>query len=350
MSNNDAISSRREALPSFTNSRSLDHPGLAFSRYLETTGDNHAKAAELLDALQNSKAGDAYKRAYDRWVATVTKVPGTKPFPLALAGPLAIGLGNESPLEVGLTLHHTYGMPIIPGSALKGLCRRGAQLLRNANKISSEQFLALFGSADNGVAQASTFVFWDAWYDPKTVGGMPLHRDVVTVHHPDYYSTRGKDGWPTDFDDPNPIPFLVVRPKAGFLFAVTAPTPEWRNFVERLLRWSLENLGAGAKTNAGYGFFQDVPTFEGSAPRPTAGEVWKGVPVRWDPGQRAFAAFGERNQKAEARGSAAAKIFTALPEGAQAALKSKKRTITADVEVTRRGNAWEITKITPREG
>jgi CRISPR-associated protein Cmr6 len=36
-------------------------------------------------------------------------------------GRLIVGLGGDNVLETGLTLHHTYGVPLIPGNALKGL-------------------------------------------------------------------------------------------------------------------------------------------------------------------------------------------------------------------------------------
>jgi len=39
---------------------------------------------------------------------------------------LALGLGNEHPLENGMTLHRSLGLPYLPGSALKGLARRWA--------------------------------------------------------------------------------------------------------------------------------------------------------------------------------------------------------------------------------
>ena len=40
---------------------------------------------------------------------------------LSTAGRLIVGLGSENVLETGIRLHHTYGLPIIPGSAFKGL-------------------------------------------------------------------------------------------------------------------------------------------------------------------------------------------------------------------------------------
>lgn len=79
----------------------------------------------------------------------------------------------------------------------------------------------------------------------------------MTVHHPGYYQGRGQS-WPTDFDDPNPVPFVVVRPRARFLFALSASSAEWRDYAVRLLQWGLVHLGVGAKTNAGYGYFENT--------------------------------------------------------------------------------------------
>ncbi|MCM8809920.1 MAG: type III-B CRISPR module RAMP protein Cmr6, partial [Candidatus Omnitrophica bacterium] len=36
---------------------------------------------------------------------------------------LIVGLGSSHALETSLTLHHIYGIPYIPASALKGVCR-----------------------------------------------------------------------------------------------------------------------------------------------------------------------------------------------------------------------------------
>ena len=36
---------------------------------------------------------------------------------------LVVGLGLPSPLETGITLHHLYGIPYLPGSAIKGVTR-----------------------------------------------------------------------------------------------------------------------------------------------------------------------------------------------------------------------------------
>jgi len=272
---------RRTAFESLSVRAPADHPGLVLTRYLSEHADAKQKQTgqrlevELLRSATESPANEAYRQAFRRWHGLQGQRPDTQVFWGTLATPLAVGLGNESPLEVGLTLHHTYGMPVIPGSALKGLCRRAALRLRDAGKMSTDQFVVLFGSDAESARSASYAVFWDAWYDPQSFEGKPLKRDVVTVHHPRYYRTRGEE-WPSDFDNPNPVAFVVVRPRARFLFSISAASSAWCDYAAHLLQWGLTHLGVGAKTNAGYGYFEDgwEPV---STPGPAAAsteEVW----------------------------------------------------------------------------
>ena len=159
-------------------------------------------------------------------------------------GPLAIGLGNASPYEVGLTLHHTYGVPYLPGTTLKGLTRRAA--LAQGMSETDEGFKVPFGDTTN----AGYVTFWDGWLDAGSE--KPLQLDTITVHHPNYYQSGG--AWPTDFDDPTPVAFLSVRPDVKFHIALSGPG-EWRVLAARLLEYGLTHLGLGGKTNAGYGGF-----------------------------------------------------------------------------------------------
>src|SRR5208282_6501432 len=62
-----------------------------------------------------------YKAAYARWIDSFSRSGTHKSTQLATASRLVVGLGSENVLKMGLRLHHTYGTPIIPGSALKGL-------------------------------------------------------------------------------------------------------------------------------------------------------------------------------------------------------------------------------------
>ncbi|MGB9762978.1 MAG: type III-B CRISPR module RAMP protein Cmr6, partial [Minisyncoccia bacterium] len=48
--------------------------------------------------------------------------------PLTLSWRLVIGLGASHPQETSMTLHHIYGIPYIPGSAVKGVTKHWAVL------------------------------------------------------------------------------------------------------------------------------------------------------------------------------------------------------------------------------
>jgi CRISPR-associated protein Cmr6 len=233
------------------------HPGLSLARYLPRQGDPDARR-RFLESVAGAGVGCAYRAAFDRWRAAQERRPNCHLLTGTLAAPLAVGLGNASPWEMGLTLHHTYGAPMLPGPALKGLCRRGARVMIAEGRLEAAAESVLFGTAaGEESAVAGYCVFWDAWYDPESVEGQPLRGDVVTVHYPGYYRSEGRDAAPTGDEDPNPVSFLVVRPGARFLFAVDAPAPAWGEYTLRLMRWCLETLGAGAKTSAGYGRFHE---------------------------------------------------------------------------------------------
>lgn len=57
---------------------------------------------------------------YARWQV---KTADAARFKRRLASRMIIGLGGKGPLEIGITLDYITGLPIIPGSALKGLAR-----------------------------------------------------------------------------------------------------------------------------------------------------------------------------------------------------------------------------------
>lgn len=86
-----------------------------------------------------------------------------------------------------------------------------------------------------------------------------LEVDVLTSHYKKYYEGRSD---PVDSLAPNPVQFLVVRPGVTFefRFAARADTDKSRErrILENAKRWlqrGLMELGAGAKTAAGYGYF-----------------------------------------------------------------------------------------------
>jgi CRISPR-associated protein Cmr6 len=154
-------------------------------------------------------------------------------------GRMVVGLGNESVLETNISLHRTYGVPFIPGSALKGLTSSYAhQRLANWQE-GSDAHRIMLGDMSN----AGYVTFYDAL--PQT---WELHQDVITVHHADYYS--GKPVPPADWDDPNPISFISAS--GTFLLALSGPD-EWVARAFEILGKALLEMGVGAKTSSGYG-------------------------------------------------------------------------------------------------
>ncbi len=251
--------------------------GLLLQRYLREQGDQGKARRELLAGAIEAvgRAGVPYRAAYQRFEASLPKEAAKRYF--AVDGRLAVGLGEPSPLEVGLRLHHTYGAPVIPGSGLKGLAAHYCRSVwgQRDSEFPAKVVETLFGSTQD----AGRVVFHDAWVTPDSLPGS-LALDVVTAHHPDYY--RGVPGAaPGDFDEPDPIPFLSVT--GTFLVAVQVDEPgpggrSWTELAMALLTEALADWGAGGKTNAGYGRMLAVAgpgltsdAGSGAAPDPAGG-------------------------------------------------------------------------------
>lgn len=276
------------------------HAGLAYDVWAPFDADGKVDESERdrwLERVVGTRAPRGYADAYARFRSSLLAEPGAQGVEGRVEGRLLIGHGNASPVDIGLTVHHTWGMPLIPGSALKGLLshyleavfgpidgeddpdRRGFRAADwHGNRLVAapgKWHRALFGAPDvpgeavdpaieDGVAYVGAaqgrVVFHDALFVPDSVE-QPFARDVLTVHQRRYYGqgggTRGGvPPWPSDHDDPNPVPFLTVRPGAGFLVALTGD-PTWAAFAMAHLQAALVEWGIGGKTVAGYGRFAD---------------------------------------------------------------------------------------------
>lgn len=235
---------------------------LVMDKYLRVPvrEDEHKKNArrELHQAVQESidRSEEVYRAAFDRYKTSIPGPCKAQDCKTVEGLRMIIGIGNENVLETGLTLHHTYGTPIIPGTALKGLASHYCDRVRGARddkfKRGGEYHRAIFGTSDD----SGHFIFHDAWITPGTMKGS-LRRDVMTPHHMEYYAGEDEgQAAPTDFDDPNPVTFLSVA--GTFHVAVSCDVPgedgdKWADLVFRLLTDALREWGVGGKTAAGYG-------------------------------------------------------------------------------------------------
>lgn len=226
------------------------------------------------------------------------------------------GLGIESVYETSITLHHVYGIPYIPASAIKGMVRSwiitevfGNPEMAGDEKIfplvnaefraltQSEEFCKLFGCPNDvkpvkfkdgmpvykkdrngrqtttyeqdkpspcalknvdgkGTAHQGQIVFFDAFPLNKP----SIEVDVMNPHYGPYYSDKTAKTPPADYHNPIPVHFLTVA-NTRFRFIVGAFSNESLNIMiggKTIFEWlttALTSHGIGAKTAVGYGYF-----------------------------------------------------------------------------------------------
>jgi len=259
------------------------HFGHAYERLVpppKTDGSADVENRELwLKQCENIGICRDYQQFYETWKSSFDPASSRTEVMTAKTR-LLVGHGNPSGADVGLTVHHTWGVPLLPGSAQKGLLahyidavygeagpldderRKWRAPTWQDGRVASEDrageyFAALFGApavtGDETAARSGAVEFHDALYVPGSApGDKPFARDVLTVHQKTYYDSAGKGGAPSDWDDPNPVGFITVRPKVRFLLVLTGPA-DWTKLAMGLLRDALAAWGAGGKTSAGYG-------------------------------------------------------------------------------------------------
>jgi len=242
---------------------------LLFERYTpmieRESGDEKQQA--LKDIVRAAKQAD--KALLTGWVQrwrALTTVAHAEPFTAKTDWRFVTGLGRKGALEVGFTFHR-YGFPILPGSSVKGVARAYARLALDMQDSDDTDappdFIVVFGRAPqkgetDDAAQAGGAIFFDALPEKPPA----LVVDIMNPHYPDYYRDKGVQP-PTNWQNPIPVTFLTVEAGTPFCFAV-GWRGEWNVEAKRLqalavdwLKGGLSELGAGAKTTAGYGYFSE---------------------------------------------------------------------------------------------
>lgn len=207
-------------------------------------------------------------------------VPGTR---LKLTSNLTCGLSTPNLVERGMTLLRPHGVPVLPGSSVKGaIAAHLAEILAGKLHLSDPErdralkeagLLELFGYAAEGGerGKAGEAVFFDALPEAAT-----LRVDITTPHHARYY--QGKEAAAAGFETPNPLPFLTVEEDSVFRFPIALkPGAAWRapdeaarsrlgefeistfgkleEFLSDALASTGKYKGFGAQTNVGFGRF-----------------------------------------------------------------------------------------------
>jgi CRISPR-associated protein Cmr6 len=233
----------RRCLQSFVNTDTT-HPALWLDKYLPDHEPNSKQA--LVEQVAKIPVSDVYEKFYTRWKVVLENNSTVVTKKATVQGRLSVGLGAESVVETAITLHRTYGVPYIPGSALKGLAAHYARnhLTPDDWGAQSKYYQIMFGD----VASAGYVTFFDALYVPGTGHERrPLWPDIITVHHPQYYQSNEA---PADWDSPTPISFLSAT--GDYLFAIAGESA-WVEKAYEILALALHDEGIGAKTSSGYG-------------------------------------------------------------------------------------------------
>jgi CRISPR-associated protein Cmr6 len=250
------IALRRSQMPSTP----TVNPGLLLRRGMHAWSQNNAgkDKAMLIDRVATVVPDAAYGWAYDRWRRITTDADATEATKrfvsteMSLLGRLYIGLTRDNALESGISVNHAWGMPMIPGSALKGISR---QIVKHTTLDGQTDAIThLFGSDDDAAPECGAVVFHDAWWIPDA-DAKPFVAEVVTTHHTGYYKQGMEHA--TDFDSPIPAPQIAAQGRFRF---VVEGDPAWCRLAMALLKHALTRHGVGGKTTSGYGLFEERAT------------------------------------------------------------------------------------------
>ncbi len=234
--------------------------GLWLDKYIiNQDRDDSTSRHALVNEVSELPIPAIYEAAFERW-KKLLQADNVQMREARVKGRMIVGLGSESVLETSICLHRTYGVPYIPGSALKGLAANYARLYLSEDENwgrAGAYYKVVFGDTND----AGYVTFFDALYIPNTGHeGRMLYSDIITVHHQGYYQDK-KDAVPSDKDNPNPVPFLSAT--GSYLIALAAPqlkrSDEWIDAVFKIMEEALIRLGIGAKTSSGYGRMELKP-------------------------------------------------------------------------------------------
>lgn len=216
--------------------------------------------------------------------------------------------------NAGLCLDR-FGTPYIPGSAVKGCARRaalyalhawtqeghkpgpgdachGATEMFESRGAMLHQIARVFGWGETEWTDEKSDFLWALHGDSRmlktafeqpgidghrhhsgTIAFFPAHPnadpglelDILTSHHLQYYGNP-ETQFAADTEEPNPVFFPAVRAQAGddhFTFALCALRSHSEAALHAAKAWltlGLEIFGLGAKTAAGYGWFDATET------------------------------------------------------------------------------------------
>ena len=201
---------------------------------------------------------------------------------LLVGSGLAHGLpGSEEDVKTGLQFDYTSGLPVIPGSSVKGVIRSAFPTIKEDKEQSNEadaEKLNYIKSLIADIPEFSSLVLEDN--DILELGNQMFnHGDIFADALLVGYGTRMKQHGPVkqvlteDYITPHtggplaqPIPIKIVKVAPGVTFAFCFKFNETKigakvvsaSMKKALCAAILQDLGVGAKTNVGYGVLKRI--------------------------------------------------------------------------------------------
>ena len=176
--------------------------------------------------------------------------------------PFISGLGSGHPTETGMILDRNLGVPYIPASSVKGVCRL-AYAINNVepgnSTIDDSIFEKYFGSTSDKNPKRGKVIFLDVYPSEKP----ELKLDIMNPHFQKYYNGDKDNTKPLENEEPVPINFLVVSEGCGFTFRCLYKLSEnekkegIEKDIEAFFETAFTEVGFGGKTAVGYGRFQN---------------------------------------------------------------------------------------------
>lgn len=280
---------RKQLIPLLNATHANDdpNPGLLIQRGLrvwDSTDKAKADKKDLIDVITNLKPSDLYQLAFNRWLLQTQQKQNFAALPATIDGRLMTGLALGGTLETGVTTQHSYGMPMLAGSSVKGAVRAYAENLFSQKDADGKVILdekgktqidvammpildTLFGADEDAEANAGYLVWHDAWYIPALTKegkyssaeeAKPFVGEIVTVHHQKYYAGQSNEA----LDMESPVPNQQLAVQGSFYFVIEGANQQWLDFAKQLLENMLNQFGIGAKGASGYGYFKPASDLE----------------------------------------------------------------------------------------
>ena len=106
----------------------IQHLDLAYGMLAPVayTGEEEGKIPkdnrdDWFSCLEKIQISPDYRGGYTRWKNSFSHDKDIHLFEITLRSRLLLGHGNPAPTDVGLTVHHTWGVPMLPGPSIKGV-------------------------------------------------------------------------------------------------------------------------------------------------------------------------------------------------------------------------------------